>query len=151
MLEWYFKKSKGKIMKKSIFLLGSVIVATFFIGCSAKGPQFHSFEKPKNPNNGMLYVYRKSQLLGSTTAYSVIAGQYYIGAMKINGYANKELPAGNIKLHTSLSLFLKGSLLVHIPKNGIVCVKTYLGSELFEVVNMKQCKKEIKTTKKILE
>jgi hypothetical protein len=114
-------------MKKLLIILLFSSMGFLFIGCSAKGPQFQSFEKPKNSNNGMLYVYRKAQLFGDALTYSVFAGNYYIGTMKINGYANKEIPAGIIKIYASTTTFDKGSLLVNVPKNGIVCVKTYPG------------------------
>jgi len=143
-------------MRKSVFIT-SVIVGMFFIGCSAKGPKFQSFEKPKNPNNGMLYVYRKAQLVGDALTYPVIAGKYYIGKMKINGYSNKELPSGITKISASTSIVDKGELFVNIPKNGIVCVKSRIGFGFlvgrpqFELVDMKKCEKEIKTTRKNLE
>ena len=87
-----------KVFKNVSLVVGGILLLS---GCSAKGPKFQSFEKPKNPNNGMLYIYRKAQLVGDVLTYSVIAGNYYMGNMKINGYSNKEIPAGIIKIYAS--------------------------------------------------
>ena len=49
-----------------------------FSGCGTRGPQFTQFEKPKNPNNGMLYIYRKAQFFGDALTYEVLTNNNYI-------------------------------------------------------------------------
>jgi len=143
---------------KKIFLL-SMIVSTIFIfsGCGARGPQFQSFEKPKDPNNGMVYIYRKAQLFGDALNYKITTNNNYLGDMKINGYTNKELPSGIIKLYASTTSIDKITFKFELPKNKIICIKTYIGFGIilgrpkFEIVDMNKCKKEIKDTKKLLD
>jgi len=144
-------------MKKTLLLGLTTGAMIMFSGCGARGPQFTNFEKPKNPNNGMLYIYRKAQLFGDGLTYNVTINDDYVVKMRLNGYTKKELPKGVVKLYSSTSPLDKTSFKLVLPKNKIICVKSYIGFGLllgrpkFELVDMKQCKKEIKDTKKELE
>jgi hypothetical protein len=133
-------------------------------GCTAKGPQFQSFQKPKNPNDGIIYVYRPFKFFGIAFKYDVFADRmyhhnegYYIGKIKVNSYSYKEVPNGIYKVKATTSTLDKTFIKVKVGKNKIICIRTYpgmgvlVGRANFELVDMKTCKKEIKGTRLNLE
>lgn len=57
-------------LKISSKLLALAFLGVLFIGCSAKGPIFSSFETPKD-DESLLCVHRESALMGSGVTYQV--------------------------------------------------------------------------------
>lgn len=89
-------------MNQSLLLQGLFIGAvslTLFTGCTAKGPQFTQFEKPKE-NKSLVYLYRTG-IMGAAVTPTITQKNLdtnlalSLGNIKPMGYIKTEVDEGN--------------------------------------------------------
>ncbi|MBE3022154.1 hypothetical protein [Campylobacter sp. 7477a] len=135
-------------------LLLLVLMAVFFVGCGAKGPQFTEF-KQVEADKSLLYVYRESVLAGGGVFYDIHVDTQdtntTIGTLKHGGYLEAVIEP-NIKTEIWAKTEAKETLTITPKAKEIYCVKGGLGIGFFvghpklSLVDLETCKKEIAKT-----
>lgn len=144
-------------MKKSLLLQSLIIGAvafTTFTGCTAKGPKFQSFDKPKE-DKSLVYLYRTGYLGAAVTPTITQKNldtnlSISVGNIKPMGYIKTEVAEGNYEFWAKTEA--KNEVNLKVEKGKIYCIEHYIsigffiGHPQFKLVDMEQCKKEIKET-----
>jgi len=138
-----------KVFRNVSLAVGGVLLLS---GCVAKGPQFNGFKKPDN-NTSNVYIYR-TQILGSATLSNIhqfnmeTNKDKVLGVVKLKGYILTNVKPGVYKFWAS-----RNEVGLKVFANKIYCIKHYvsigffLPHPQFKLVDLKQCKKEIKDTR----
>lgn len=129
----------------------SVGAAMFLSGCGASGQPFSQFATPKQ-DQGLVYVYRPSSVLGMGVYYDIhvtnptnpdlIAGELVNGS-----YVEVDVPVGENEIwgrtesKTSVTLDVKNGE-TYCVKGG-VGIGFFIGRPNFEIVDMQTCQAEI--------
>lgn len=129
----------------------SVGAAMFLSGCGASGQPFSQFATPKQ-DQGLVYVYRPSSVLGMGVYYDIhvtnptnpdlIAGELVNGS-----YVEVDVPVGENEIwgrtesKTSVTLDVKNGE-TYCVKGG-VGIGFFIGRPNFEIVDMQTCQTEI--------
>lgn len=141
--------------KKTLWVIIFVGVAMFLSGCGASGQPFSQFATPKQ-DQGLVYVYRPSSVLGMGVYYDIhvtnptnpdlIAGELVNGS-----YVEVDVPVGENEIwgrtesKTSVTLDVKNGE-TYCVKGG-VGIGFFIGRPNFEIVDMQTCQTEIVGTK----
>jgi hypothetical protein len=149
-------------MKKRILLQGIVVgvfAITAFTGCTAKGPKFEKFEKPKE-NKSLVYLFRTG-IMGAAITPTITQKNLdtnlsiSLGNIKPMGYIKAEVDEGNYEFWAKTEA--KNEVNLKIEKGKTYCIEHYItigffiGHPQFKVVDMEQCKQDIKETHLSLE
>ena len=144
-------------MKKSLLLqslLTGVVALTIFTGCTAKGPQFTKFEKPKE-GKSLVYLYRTS-IIGAAVTPTITQRNLNtnvslsLGNIKPMGYIKTEVNEGNYEFWAKTEA--KNEVNIKVEKGKTYCIEHYItigffiGHPQFKFVDMAKCEKEIKKT-----
>lgn len=137
--------------KKTLWVMISVGAAMFLSGCGASGQPFSQFATPKQ-DQGLVYVYRPSSVLGMGVYYDIhvtnptnpdlIAGELVNGS-----YVEVDVPVGENEIwgrtesKTSVTLDVKNGE-TYCVKGG-VGIGFFIGRPNFEIVDMQTCQTEI--------
>lgn len=137
--------------KKTLWVIIFVGVAMFLSGCGAAGQPFSQFATPKQ-DQGLVYVYRPSSVLGMGVYYDIhvtnptnpdlIAGELVNGS-----YVEVDVPVGENEIwgrtesKTSVTLDVKNGE-TYCVKGG-VGIGFFIGRPNFEIVDMQTCQTEI--------
>lgn len=137
--------------KKTLWVMISVGAAMFLSGCGASGQPFSQFATPKQ-DQGLVYVYRPSSVLGMGVYYDIhvtnptnpdlIAGELVNGS-----YVEVDVPVGENEIwgrtesKTSVTLDVKNGE-TYCVKGG-VGIGFFIGRPNFEIVDMQTCQAEI--------
>ena len=137
--------------KKTLWVIIFVGVAMFLSGCGAAGQSFSQFATPKQ-DQGLVYVYRPSSVLGMGVYYDIhvtnptnpdlIAGELVNGS-----YVEVDVPVGENEIwgrtesKTSVTLDVKNGE-TYCVKGG-VGIGFFIGRPNFEIVDMQTCQTEI--------
>lgn len=137
--------------KKTLWVIIFVGVAMFLSGCGASGQPFSQFATPKQ-DQGLVYVYRPSSVLGMGVYYDIhvtnptnpdlIAGELVNGS-----YVEVDVPVGENEIwgrtesKTSVTLDVKNGE-TYCVKGG-VGIGFFIGRPNFEIVDMQTCQTEI--------
>lgn len=137
--------------KKTLWVIIFVGVAMFLSGCGASGQPFSQFATPKQ-DQGLVYVYRPSSVLGMGVYYDIhvtnptnpdlIAGELVNGS-----YVEVDVPVGENEIwgrtesKTSVTLDVKNGE-TYCVKGG-VGIGFFIGRPNFEIVDMQTCQAEI--------
>ena len=133
----------------------SVGAALFLSGCGASGQPFSQFATPK-PDQGLVYVYRPSSVLGMGVYYDIhvtnptnpdlIAGELVNGS-----YVEVDVPVGENEIWGRTES--KSSVTLDVKNGETYCIKGgvgigfLVGRPNFEIVDMQTCQTEIVGTK----
>jgi len=149
-------------MKKSILFQGVLIGAvafTTFTGCTAKGPQFQEFDKPKE-DKSLVYLYRTG-VMGAAVTPTITQKNLdtnlslSLGSIKPMGYIKTEVDEGNYEFWAKTEA--KNEVNLKVEKGKTYCIEHYIsmgffvGHPQFKLVDMVKCEKEIKDTHLSLE
>ena len=131
---------------------------TIFVGCAnsnrPKPVYFKNFDKQTSSSkNGIIYVYRTPQFLGSAVSYDVFLennknkNSKFLGHLFGGTYLKTEVPAGEYtiwaKTESKNSVSFNVNPLRFICIKGEVSVGFLVGTPSFTIVDQKTCKKEI--------
>lgn len=146
-----------RTMKEKMATLALSIVAVLAIsGCgNAKGPQFNGFKEPTS-GQANVYIYRTSSLGAAVTPdihkTNVASGQdEIIGSIKPKGYIMTTIKPGINKFWAETEA--RNEVDLQADPDKIYCIEHYIsigfiaGHPQFKIVDMEQCKAEIKKTK----
>lgn len=149
-------------MNQSLLLQGLFIGAvslTLFTGCTAKGPQFTQFEKPKE-NKSLVYLYRTG-IMGAAVTPTITQKNLdtnlalSLGNIKPMGYIKTEVDEGNYEFWAKTEA--RNEVNLKVKKGKTYCIEHYItigfivGHPQFKLVDMDKCEKEIKKTHLSLE
>jgi hypothetical protein len=141
-------------MKIKLMLLSGAIGMFIFSGCTAKGPQFSSFEKPKE-GNSKVYIYRTS-LFGGAINPDIFQKNLdtneslLLGEVKSMGYISTEIKPGNYEFWAKTEA--KNEVLISAKANETYCIEHYItmgffiGHPQFKIIPIDKCEREIVTT-----
>ena len=129
----------------------SVGAAMFLSGCGASGQPFSQFATPKQ-DQGLVYVYRPSSVLGMGVYYDIhvtnptnpdlIAGELVNGSyVEVNVPVGENEIWGRTESKTSVTLDVKNGE-IYCVKGG-VGIGFFIGRPNFEIVDMQTCQTEI--------
>lgn len=133
--------------------VGALIV---FNGCTAKGPQFSAFEKPK-PGEANLYVYRKAILFGDGLrpdihkANMTTKEEDVLSPLQPSGYILETLKPGEYEIWAKTEA--KNEVIFKAEADQIYCIQHYItpgfliGHPQFELQDLAKCESGIKDTK----
>ena len=123
----------------------------FLSGCGASGQPFSQFATPKQ-DQGLVYVYRPSSVLGMGVYYDIhvtnptnpdlIAGELVNGS-----YVEVDVPVGENEIWGRTES--KSSVTLDVKNGETYCVKGgvgigfFIGRPNFEIVDMQTCQTEI--------
>ena len=138
-------------MRKFLLL---AVMAAFFVGCGAKGPQFTTFKQAES-GKSLLYVYRGSGFIGGGAYYNVHLktsnSDIVMGELRNGGYLETTLEP-NQEVEIWAKTEAKASLLLTPAPNETYCVRGGVGIGFFvgrpklELVSLATCKEEISKT-----
>ena len=93
-------------MKQYWCLIIGIVFACLFTGCVA-GPKFTPLAAPA-PGKALIYIYRKSGIVGAAGYDKLYVNNDYIGALHSGGYTYCEVPQG-------LAVFYVNPKMVYAP------------------------------------
>lgn len=141
--------------KKTLWVMISVGAALFLSGCGASGQPFSQFATPKQ-DQGLVYVYRPSSVLGMGVYYDIhvtnptnpdlIAGELVNGS-----YVEVDVPVGENEIWGRTES--KSSVTLDVKNGETYCIKGgvgigfLVGRPNLEIVDMQTCQTEIVGTK----
>ncbi len=138
-----------------IVLIGFVVVLVS--GCSAKGPQFKGFVQPVAGQSNV-YIYRKSYMGAAVTPdiHQVNLStkeEKNLGGLKPNGYILTTVEPGTYKFWARTEA--KNEVTLKANPGTNYCIEHYIsmgflvGHPQFRIVDMQQCKQDIKKARLI--
>lgn len=142
---------------KKVITAGFSIAAILFLsGCTAKGPQFSTFEKPK-PGEANLYIYRKAILFGDGLRPDIhktdmsTKEEDILAPLQPNGYIVEMLKPGEYEIWGKTEA--KNEVIFKVEADQIYCIQHYvtpgffIGHPQFELQDLSICEPEIRKTK----
>lgn len=141
----------------SIFgFVTAFVIISFLSGCGAMtGRQFTEFKAPK-PEQGLVYVYRPSGIMGVGVSYPIHVTNsstpgYIAGNLVNGGYVTTYVPVGENEIWAKTES--KSSITLDVKEGETYCVRGSVGIGFvvgrpnLEIVDMATCKAEIINTK----
>ena len=146
--------------KKISLVIFSFLTLMVMSGCSATGPKFSKFEKPKE-GNAALYIYRDSSFFGGGVTPFIHKKDLsankdeLIGEIKRSGYLRTELRKGTHEIWATTEV--RNGININALENDIYCLEHYItpgffvGHPQFKRIDFQKCEEEIKKTHLSLE
>lgn len=141
-------------MKMYLQVLIGVFALLLLTGCGAKGPKFVGIEKPQK-NQGLVYIYRPSSLMGAAVSYDMHARKSDINDKVIGNLSNgtyiKYITEPN-EIEFWGKTESTSSVTIDVEANKMYCIKGGVGIGFFvgrphlTIVDNKLCLEEIKST-----
>jgi predicted small lipoprotein YifL len=145
----------NKLNILSLSTLSAILIG--LSGCGAKGPQFTTFEKPRE-GKSLIYIYRNGNFFGGGVQPQIhktdLESKFSedIGKIEPSGYIKTEADSGK-----SYEIWAKtevtNSVKLNSIENKVYCIQHYItpgffvGHPQFELQDLEKCETEIKKTK----
>ena len=141
--------------KKTLWVMISVGAALFLSGCGASGQPFSQFATPKQ-DQGLVYVYRPSSVLGMGVSYDThvtnpTSADLIAGELVNGSYVEVDVPVGENEIWGRTES--KSSVTLDVKNGETYCIKGGVGIGFLvgrpnvEIVDMQTCQTEIVGTK----